>query len=186
MAGAFEIFKAVALIMTDLDSLERIIREIIADYAKQNCVYLELRSTPKALLIDRLTGTKGSMKDYIDRILKAIKEGEAEEGKNIRVRYIASVNRGASIEQAREIIDLAIQYKKDNEPYLVGVELSGDPRVGKFSDFKDIFIRAKEEGDLKVSLHCAELPEQAKETPEMLDFKPNRLGHCIYMVTIGL
>ena len=54
--------------------------------------------------------------------------------------------------------------------------------MGKFSDFKDIFIRAKEEGDLKVSFHCAELPEQAKETPEMLDFKPNRLGHCIYMV----
>ena len=54
--------------------------------------------------------------------------------------------------------------------------------MGKFSDFKDIFIRAKEEDDLKVSLHCAELPEQAKETPEMLDFKPNRLGHCIYMV----
>jgi len=108
VAGAFEIFKAVAQIMTDLDSLERVIREIIVDYAKQNCVYLELRSTPKALLIDRLTGTKGTMKDYIDRVLKAIKDGEAEEGKQIRVRYIASVNRGAPIDQAREIIDLAL------------------------------------------------------------------------------
>jgi adenosine deaminase len=34
VAGAFEIFKAVAQIITDLDSLERIIREIIVDYAK--------------------------------------------------------------------------------------------------------------------------------------------------------
>jgi adenosine deaminase len=77
--GAFEIFKVVGLIMTDLDSLERVVREIIEDYAKQNCIYLELRSTPKALLIDRLTGTKGIMQDYIDRVLKAIKEGEQAE-----------------------------------------------------------------------------------------------------------
>jgi hypothetical protein len=32
-------------------------------------------------MIDRLTGTKGTMKDYIDRVLKAIKDGEAEEGR---------------------------------------------------------------------------------------------------------
>ena len=84
--------------MIDLDSLERVIREIIVDYSKQNCAYLELRSTPKSLLIDRLTGAKGSMKDYIDRVLKAIKEGEQAEGKSIRVRYIASINRGSPID----------------------------------------------------------------------------------------
>jgi len=59
---------------------------------------LELRSTPKALLIDRLTGSKGTMKDYIDRVLKVIKEGEAAEGKQIRVRYIVSINRSASVD----------------------------------------------------------------------------------------
>ena len=42
---------------------------------------------------------------------------------------------------------------------MVGVEFSGDPRLGKFSDFKELLSRAKEEGGLKVSLHCAELPE---------------------------
>ena len=81
VAGAFDIFKVVGQIMIDLDSLERVIREIIVDYSKQNCAYLELRSTPKSLLIDRLTGAKGTMKDYIDRVLKAIKEGEQAEGK---------------------------------------------------------------------------------------------------------
>ena len=98
VASAFEIFKVVGQIMIDLDSLERVIREIIVDYSKQNCAYLELRSTPKSLLIDRLTGAKGSMKDYIDRVLKAIKEGEQAEGKSIRVRYIASINRGSPID----------------------------------------------------------------------------------------
>ncbi len=80
VAGAFDIFKVVGQIMIDLDSLERVIREIIVDYSKQNCAYLELRSTPKSLLTDRLTGAKGTMKDYIDRVLKAIKEGEQSEG----------------------------------------------------------------------------------------------------------
>ncbi len=61
--------------------------------------------------------------------------------------------------------------------------MSGDPRVGKFSDFSGLLMRAKE-GGLKLSLHCAEIPEQNNETPEMLDFKPDRLGHCIYMVFI--
>ena len=37
-----------------------------------------------------------------------VKDGEAEEGKQIRVRYIASVNRGVPLEQAKEIIDLAL------------------------------------------------------------------------------
>lgn len=79
-------------------------------------------------------------------------------------------------------MDLAILQE---DPYLVGVELSGDPRVGDFSSFAPCLARAKEHG-LKVSLHCAELPEQAKETPEMLAFKPDRLGHCIYLVTFKL
>jgi adenosine deaminase len=55
--------------------LYRIVREIIEDYAKQNCVYLELRSTPKALLLKK-GGEKGTATEYIDTVLKAIKDGE--------------------------------------------------------------------------------------------------------------
>jgi len=76
-----------------------------------------------------------------------------------------------------------LKYKEAKESYLVGVELSGDPRTGKFSDFKGAFDKAKTEG-IRVSLHCSELPEQNIETPEMLDFKPDRLGHCIFMVSL--
>ena len=64
----------------------------------------------------------------------------------------------------------------------MGVELSGDPRTGSFTDFAEELARARA-GGLKVSLHCGEQPEQSKETPLMLDFKPDRLGHCIYLVS---
>jgi len=83
VASAFEIFKIVSQIVTDLNILERIVREIVADYAKQNCIYLELRSTPKVF-------KDSTLEDYINKILNAIEEASTDK---IRVRYIASINR---------------------------------------------------------------------------------------------
>jgi hypothetical protein len=37
----------------------------------------------------------------------------------------------------------------------VGLELSGDPRVGDFNSFQEEFKRAQDLG-FKISLHCAE------------------------------
>ena len=44
------------------------------------------------------------------------------------------------------------------EQRLVGIELSGDPRVGDFNNFKEDLERAKKYG-FKISLHCAESKE---------------------------
>ena len=70
--------------------LERVVHEIVEDYAKQNCVYLELRSTPKIF-------EGSSMEEYISTVIKAMKEAE-EINPKIRVRYIASINRNGSLE----------------------------------------------------------------------------------------
>ena len=113
VAMAFEIFKAVGLVLTDLNILERVVREIIEDYAKYNCVYLELRSTPKSFTDKWNPGSKTSMEDYIDRVLKVLKEADEVMGDKIKVRYIASVNRSAPVEHAQQIIDLAIKYKTE-------------------------------------------------------------------------
>lgn len=57
-------------------------------------------------------GLMGTMGDYIERVLNAIKEGEEAEGGRIRVRYIASVSRQGTSEQAREIVELALKYRE--------------------------------------------------------------------------
>jgi len=44
-------------------------------------------------------------------------------------------------------------------PYICGIELSGDPRTGKFEDYREIIEKARQEMGLKVSLHCAEIEE---------------------------
>ena len=43
--------------------------------------------------------------------------------------------------------------------YLVGLELSGDPRFGHFSDYLPIFESARTEHRFKIALHCAETEE---------------------------
>jgi len=47
--------------------------------------------------------------------------------------------------------------------YICGLELSGDPRTGKFEDYIPIFEAAREQG-YKISLHCAETADQASES----------------------
>ena len=73
-----------------------------------------------------------------------------------------SINRGLPVEEAKEVIDLAIKLKEEwnsssgphpeddsNNQFnmfdqrLVGIELSGDPRVGDFNNFKEQLDRAK-------------------------------------------
>jgi adenosine deaminase len=62
---------------------------------------------------------------------------------------------------------------------VVGLELSGDPRHGDFGKFAEEFKRAQDLG-FKVSLHCAETSDQS-DSQQMIDFKPDRLGHCCYL-----
>ena len=174
---AFEIFKVGSQLITTADTLKRVTKEIIEDYARQNTRYLELRSTPKKI------GDISSKEEYLDSVIDAIKEMK-EERSSLRVCFLVSVNRAQPVETAAEAVDLLIKYKEkavaaNEEPIIVGLELSGDPRVGSFSTFRPEFERAQSLG-FKVSLHCAETKEQT-DSQEMIDFKPDRLGHCCYL-----
>ena len=44
---AFEIFRCVGRMITNLSVVERVTKECIEDYAKHNTAYLELRTSPK-------------------------------------------------------------------------------------------------------------------------------------------
>ena len=67
-----------------------------------------------------------------------------EECPKIKVKYLVSINRCGTVEYAKETIDLAIKVRDEHkdDPVIVGVELSGDPRSGKFEGFKAEFKRA--------------------------------------------
>jgi adenosine deaminase len=124
---SFEFFKIGSRLVKDLETLQRVTYEIIEDYHKQNTRYLELRSTPKEL------GGK-SKQDYIQAINEVI-ESALYDFPKIKVRYVMSVNRQCGIDAAKESLAVAL----GNNKYLVGIELSGDPRYGKFDEFAELF-----------------------------------------------
>lgn len=99
-----------------------------------------------------------------------------------RTCYLVSINRANPVEEAKEVIDLVLKLRenKENEKYIVGVELSGDPSQGNFKDFETEFKRARDAG-LKITIHCAETKDQMEESQCMIDFKPDRLGHCCFL-----
>lgn len=81
----------------------------------------------------------GTKEDYCDTVIQAMKDGEEEFDcpSGIRVRLLLSFRRTEMYndEETRELVDLALKYKEKGEKYVVGVELSGDPRVGDFENY---------------------------------------------------
>lgn len=99
---------------------------------------------------------------------------------SIKVRLLVSINRNQTLEDAQETL---AAIKEFNSPYIVGIELSGDPRSGSFDTFSALIDEFRQESGLKVSIHCAEVEEQMNETQAIIDFNPDRLGHCVWMVS---
>lgn len=115
--SAFEFFRISAQLVTDLKTLQRTTYEIIEDYEKQNTRYLELRSSPKVY------GDK-TKADCLNAILEVFETAEIDMP-NIKVRLLVSINRQGTLEAAQETLALV---KEIQSPYIVGIELSGDPR----------------------------------------------------------
>ncbi|PRP84264.1 hypothetical protein PROFUN_08284 [Planoprotostelium fungivorum] len=165
--SAFSMFSVIYQLVQGLDVIDRITREVIEDFAKENVIYVELRTTLKAY--DDKTKL-----DYLDVVLKAMRETAALH--NIEVNLLVSINRAESLENAMEAVELAVQRKDQG---VVGIDLCGNPVCGKFSELRPALEKARREG-FKLTLHAAEIVNYG-ETQEILDFSPERLGHAVFM-----
>lgn len=60
-------------------------------------------------------------------------------------KLIVSINRSCPVNDAEEIANLAIECSK-MYPDVVGIEISGNPMIGKFADFIPALDRARAAG----------------------------------------
>ncbi|XP_048554875.1 N6-mAMP deaminase-like isoform X1 [Triticum urartu] len=195
----FRLFDLFHILTTDHDTVTRIAKEVVGDFAAENVVYLEIRTTPKN------NEAKGMTKrSYMNAVVKGLKSVEDVDvvlfdsnlrndetpmsdlsgdtkRKKIYVRLLLSIDRRETTSAALDTVNLAMEMKDQG---VIGIDLSGNPVVGEWETYLPALEHAKELG-IPTTIHCGEmkleLSEQQvpnrKEIQAMLDFCPQRLGH---------
>lgn len=141
------------------------------DFAQDGVVYLELRTTPRAMPSAGL-----SKAGYIQLVLDSLAAAE-QENPSVHVRLILSIDRRNTADEAAEVVELAKQFARQG---VVAVDLCGDPAKGDVSIFTPAIEAAREAG-LKVTIHFAEAECSASdaELDTIMGWYPDRLGHVI-------
>ncbi|KAL7212105.1 hypothetical protein ACSBR2_014885 [Camellia fascicularis] len=193
----FKLFDLIHIVTTDHKILTRITQEVVEDFAAENVVYLELRTTPKR---NDLIGM--SKRSYMEAVVKGLRavatvevdlaprdldtgnpvnscaitdlcDGTAR--KKIYVRLLLSIDRRETTASAMETVELALEMR---DLGVAGIDLSGNPIVGEWATFLPALKFAREQG-LSITLHCGEVPNLV-EINAMLDFLPGRIGHACF------
>ncbi|XP_028525005.2 adenosine deaminase-like protein isoform X1 [Apis cerana] len=169
----FKVFDIVHSLTVTPEAIFHATYNTIKEFQDDNVIYLELRSTPRAI------PEKMSKQEYIEAIIKAFElfcnyRVCKIDFPNILLKLLISVNRKQGYKAAQENIELAINFMKKYPQYIVGLDLSGDPMTGNI--FLKLLRKARMAG-LKIAAHCAEISNET-EIIDILEFKPDRLGHC--------
>jgi adenosine deaminase len=147
---------------------------VLQDFQADGVVYLELRTTPRAMPASGLTKD-----DYVKAVLDILSAHNDHTANTMRAFLILSIDRRNTIAEAEEVVDLAIKYHSSG---VVALDLCGDPAKGDIRIFANAFARAKAAG-LKITLHFAEIELSATDTElsTLLSWGPDRLGHVIHV-----
>ncbi|KAF8404273.1 hypothetical protein HHK36_009155 [Tetracentron sinense] len=188
----FKLFDLIHILTTDHATVTRITKEVVEDFAAENVVYVELRTTPK-----RSESIGMSKRSYMEAVIdglravntidvaflpsdmglkNSVRSPLIDNGttrRKIYVRLLLSIDRRESTAAAMETVQLALEMR---DLGVVGIDLSGNPVIGEWETFLPALTFAKEQG-LPVTLHCGEVPNRT-EVQSMLDFLPQRIGHA--------
>lgn len=159
---------------------------MLRDFAADGVVYLELRTTPRALPRSGL-----SKQGYVEAILAVIREYESSSSSQdktpMHTRLILSVDRRNTPAEAAEVVSLARLLRPQG---VVGVDLCGDPLRGGVEALQPAFeaAAATRDGDddpgLGVTLHFAEAEASGSDAELLMmlrEWRPRRLGHVIHL-----
>jgi adenosine deaminase len=197
---SFRVFGLIHRAVCSETAVRRVTREAVDDFESDGVDYLELRTTPRVLEANAAVEDIDGAERYLLCVLGALAVREAQSlPGGIVVRLLLSVNRTAPLDAAERIVQLAMKYLRvcfrvsaEGEatacladscaagdrvygPYIVGIDLSGDPSGGSAVTFFPVLSVARAAG-LRISVHAGEVMNVA-EAEAVLDWRPDRLGH---------
>ncbi len=162
-------FETLRLFYRSPDIIGRITREAIADAARDNVRYMELRFTPMALSKSQ----EFSLAEVMDWVIEGVRQAEAEF--NITTRLITSFNRHEPVEIAERVTQLAVDRLGKG---IVGLDMAGNEAEYPGQPFEGLFKEAHKAG-LKVTVHAGEWggPENVAEA--IVNLHAERIGHGV-------
>ncbi|KUI64612.1 Adenosine deaminase-like protein [Cytospora mali] len=163
-------------LVNDLQAVRHTTLSVLNDFAQDGVVYLELRTTPRALPRSNL-----SKAGYIGAILEVIRTFEALPGTALHTRLILSVDRRNTPDEAAEVVRLARAFKGQG---VVGVDLCGDPARGGIEALQPAFEEARRVPGLGLTLHFAEAEASGSDEELLMllrAWRPDRIGHVIHV-----
>ncbi|KAI2612053.1 Metallo-dependent hydrolase [Hypoxylon fragiforme] len=160
-------------LVNDAASVEHSTKSVFRDFAQDGVVYLELRTTPRAMPSAGLDKA-----GYVRTVLRAL-DAAARETPTLHARLILSIDRRNTLAEALEVVSLATAFRDQG---VVAIDLCGDPMKGDVSLFTPAVEKARAAG-LKVTIHFAEAEASASEAElaTIMAWMPHRLGHVIHV-----
>jgi adenosine deaminase len=174
----FELFPLIHKTINRKEIVQQVLLEMIQDFANENTIYLEIRSTPRTLA-DGTTPHEYllalvEMIDFLKNMSNGISPNTTTIGK-MMVRLIVSIDRAKPYQEAFNSLQSIKEIQEQYPGIIVGIDFSGNPLGGRFNEFIEIFKIAREKLGLKVTIHAAETKElsdpQDDETEYILNFK---------------
>jgi adenosine deaminase len=162
-------FVTLRLFYRSPEIIQRLAREAIADAARDNVRYLELRFTPLALS----KVEKFGLAEVMDWVIHAIQAASQELG--VKTRLIASVNRNESVETAEQVARLAAERIGRG---VVALDLAGDEAGFSPAPFEGVFREARQSG-LRVTAHAGEWAGAHNVAHAIDKLGAERIGHGV-------
>ena len=151
------------------EAVARVAYEAVADAAEDNIRYLELRFNPAAL-----ARTQGfSFEEVSDWVIEAVRR--AQNDYPITVRLIATIVRDEGVDNARQIIEVALARQAYG---LVGLDLAGDEVSFSAEPFVPLFHSARDAG-MWVTVHAGEASGAENVRQAVLEMGAHRIGHGV-------
>ncbi|KAK6425201.1 hypothetical protein LTR95_016292 [Oleoguttula sp. CCFEE 5521] len=174
-------------LLDDAESIVDATMSVLEDFRKDGVKYLELRTTPRTIPEQGI-----DYAEYVHLVRQAIEGWNfsrwCHEAHNyeLEAHLILSIDRSMTLEQAMEVVEIAIANQTPQEAgcasRVLGVDLCGNPTITPVSHLAPAFLRAKDVG-LNITVHFAETPTSSTthELEELLSWSPTRLGHAIHV-----